>query len=128
MWTTAKEGSLVELLHVEQARMQARLAHNYDLLAVVRDHVYDGCQSIVAMRRRFAQPDPNRSGSDIWTMTPEQAERLASTAADTNVAIQGLLFRLRWSKVYEEGIVNNQPQADVKMMTINQERFEDQPR
>jgi hypothetical protein len=30
--------------------------------------------------------------------------------------------------VYEEGIVNNEPQADVKMMTINQERFEDQPR
>jgi hypothetical protein len=128
VWTTAKEGSLVELLPVEQARMQARLAHNYDLLAVVRDHVYDGCQSIVAMRRRFAQPDANHSGADIWTMTPEQAERLASTAADTNVAIQGLLFRLRWSKVYEEGIVNNEPQADVKMMTINQERFEDQPR
>jgi hypothetical protein len=80
------------------------------------------------MRRRFAQPDPKLSGTDIWTMTPEQAERLASTAADTNVAIQGLLFRLRWSKVYEEGIVNNEPQADVKMMTINQERFEDQPR
>ena len=128
VWTTAKEGSLVELLPVEQARMQTRLAHNYDLLAVVRDHVYDGCQSIVAMRTRFAQPDPSQSGGDLWTMTPEQAERLASTAADTNVAIQGLLFRLRWSKVYEEGILNNQPQADVKMMTINQERFEDQAR
>jgi hypothetical protein len=128
VWTTAKEGNLVELLPVEQARMQARLAHNYDLLAVARDHVYDGCQSVVAMRRRFAQPDPKQSGSDIWMMTPEQAERLASTAADTNVAIQGLLFRLRWSKVYEEGILNNEPAADVKMMTINQERFEDQPR
>jgi hypothetical protein len=30
---------------------------------------------------------------ELWTMTPDQAERLASTASDTKIAIQGLLFR-----------------------------------
>jgi hypothetical protein len=123
VWTTAKEGNLVALLPVEQSRMQARLAHNYDLLGTARDHVFDGCQSIVAMRKRFAQPAAG--GAELWTMTPDQAERLAAAAADTKIAIQGLLFRLRWSKVYEQGIVNGESAADIKMMTINQERFED---
>jgi hypothetical protein len=127
VWATAKEGNLVSLLPVEQSRMQARLAHNYDLLGAARDQVFSGCQTIVAMHQRFAQPSSNRSTPELWTMSPEQAERLAATAADTKIAIQGLLFRLRWSKVYEQGIVNGETAADTKMMTINQERFEDQP-
>jgi len=127
VWTTAKEGGLVVLLPVEQSRMQARLAHNYDLLSAARDVVFSGCQAIVAMRLRLAQPAATRGAQELWTMTPEQAERLAATAADTKIAIQGLLFRLRWSKVYEEGIVNGETAADVKMMTVDQERFEDPP-
>jgi hypothetical protein len=127
VWTTAKEGGLVPLLPVEQARMQARLAHNYELLGTARDQVANGCYAIVAMRKRFAQPDPNHRVNEIWTMTPEQAEHLASTASDTQIAIQGLLFRLRWSRIYEEGLLNGETAADVKMMTINQERFEDPP-
>lgn len=79
------------------------------------------------MRRRFAQPAATPGASELWTMTPDQAERLAATAADTKIAIQGLLFRLRWSKIYEQGIVNGESAADIKMMTINQERFEDPP-
>jgi hypothetical protein len=127
VWTTAKEGGLVALLPVEQSRMQARLAHNYDLLGTARDQVFNGCQAIVAMRRRFAQPAATLGAPELWTMTPDQAERLATTAADTKIAIQGLLFRLRWSKVYEQGILNGETAADIKMMTINQERFEDPP-
>jgi hypothetical protein len=125
VWTTAKEGGLVTLLPVEQSRMQARLAHNYDLLGDARDHAFNGCQAIIAMRQRFTQPVANPGAPELWTMTPEQAERLATTAADTKIAIQGLLFRLRWSKVYEQGILNDETAADIKMMTINQERFED---
>jgi hypothetical protein len=125
VWTTAKEGGLVALLPVDQSRMQARLAHNYDLLGAMRDVVFNDCQTIVAMRRRFAQPASTPEAAELWTMTSDQAERLAATAADTQVAIQGLLFRLRWSKVYEQGILNDESAADVKMMTINQERFED---
>jgi hypothetical protein len=127
VWTTAKEGNLVGLLPVEQSRMQARLAHNYDLLGAARDEVFNGCQTIVAMHQRFAQPAATHGAPELWTMTPDQAERLAATAADTKIAIQGLLFRLRWSKVYEQGILNGETAADVKMMTINQERFEDPP-
>ncbi len=127
VWTTAKEGGLVALLPVEQSRMQARLAHNYDLLGVARDQVFNGCQTIVAMRHRFAQPAATPGAPELWTMTADQAERLATAAADTKIAIQGLLFRLRWSKVYEQGIVNGETAADVKMMTINQEIFEDPP-
>jgi hypothetical protein len=127
VWTAAKESGLVVLLPVEQSRMQARLAHNYDLLGDARDHAFSGCQAIIAMRQRFAQPAATPVSPELWTMTPDQAERLAAAAADTKIAIQGLLFRLRWSKVYEQGIMNGETAADVKMMTINQERFEDSP-
>jgi hypothetical protein len=125
VWTTAKEGGLVSLLPVEQSRMQARLAHNYDLLGAARDVVFNDCEAIVAMCRRFAQPAATPGAPELWNMTPDQTERLAAAAADTKVAIQGLLFRLRWSKVYEQGILNGETAADIKMMTINQERFED---
>ncbi|HEX3968656.1 MAG TPA: hypothetical protein VHW70_11870 [Edaphobacter sp.] len=127
VWATAKEAGLVPLLPVDQARMQARLAHNYELLGAARDRVANGCNAISAMRKRFAQPDPNHPATEIWTITSGQAELLASTAADTQIAIQGLLFRLRWSRIYEEGLLKNETAADIKMMTINQEEFEDPP-
>lgn len=31
----------------------------------------------------------------------------------------------RWSRVYERGVLNGETAADVKMMTIDQEIFED---
>ena len=55
VWTTAKERALVPLLPVEQARMYARLAHNYELLADSRESVYRGCNAIASMQQRFAQ-------------------------------------------------------------------------
>lgn len=127
VWTTAKESGLVVLLPVEESRMYARLAHNYVLLAAMRDHVFDGCQGISALRKRFSKASPDGAGMEVWTMNAEQAEKLSETAAETQIAIQGLLFRLRWSMVYEQGLVNGESKADVKMMTVNQEQFEDQP-
>jgi len=127
VWTAAKESGLVILLPVEQSRMQARLAHNYDLLGDARDHAFNGCQTILAMRQRFAQPAASPGAPELWTMTSDQADRFAAAAADTKIAIQGLLFRLRWSKVYEQGIMNGETAADTKMMTINQEIFQDPP-
>ncbi len=124
VWATAKESSLVALLPVEQARMYARLAHNYDLLGVNRDEVYHGCSAIASMQHRLAKLSPD-SSSAIWTLTPSQAERLAQLAGDTRTAIKGLCFRLRWSDVYEQGILAGQTRADERMMSINQERFED---
>jgi hypothetical protein len=124
VWTAAQESGLVALLPAPQARLQARLAHNYDLLAGNREAVYEDCQAIVAMRQRLSAPG-SAGSDDTWTMTPEQAEKFAATAADTKVAIQALDFRLRWSKVYEQGIAHGESQADTDMMTMDQTRFED---
>ncbi len=60
-------------------------------------------------------------------MTAEQAEKFAATAYETEVAIEALLFRLRWSEVYEDGIVHGESKADINMMTVDQTRFEDPP-
>jgi hypothetical protein len=124
VWTAARESSLITLLPAEQARMQARLAHNYLLLSTARDHVYDGCETILALRQRLTQPSP-QGQSDLWTLTPDQADKLAAAAAETRVAIQALIFRLRWSQVYEDGIANGQTKADIRMMTIDQTPFQD---
>jgi len=126
VWTTAKESALVTLLPVEQARMYARLAHNYELLADNREDVYRDCSAISAMQSRFARPAPN-SPSLTWTMTPAQADRFAQAASDTRNAIQGLCFRLRWSDIYEQALVNGEVKADERMMKVDQSRFEDPP-
>ena len=126
VWTTAKESSLVSLLPVEQARMYARLAHNYDLLAVSREEFYRSCSGIGSMQHRFARLAPGASTA-VWTLTPEQADRLAQVASEARTAVKGLCFRLRWSDVYEQGILSGETRADERMMSINQERFEDNP-
>jgi hypothetical protein len=130
VWTTAKESGLTGLPPAEQGRMYARLAHNYDLLGAARDRVANGCDAIVAMQHRLARHTGDAGAGDaseVWTLTPEQAEELAKDAAQTQEAIQGLLFRLRWSDIYEEGIVRGENKADEKMMTVNQAQFEDSP-
>jgi len=124
VWTTARESSLVGLLPVEQARMYARLSHNYDLLAGSREEVYRGCGAIAAMQHRLGKTAAGGEGV-LWTLTSEQAERLAQTASETRTAIQGLCFRLRWSDVYEQGLLAGEPRADEHMMNIDQTRFED---
>lgn len=124
VWTTARESSLVGLLPVEQARMNARLSHNYALLANSREEVYRGCSSIAAMQHRLAKPAPGASAT-TWTLTTEQAERLAQVASETRTAIQGLCFRLRWSDIYEQGILEGEPRVDERMMNMDQTRFED---
>jgi hypothetical protein len=124
VWTTARESSLVGLLPVEQARMNARLSHNYALLANSREEVYHGCSEIAAMQHRLSKSAPNASAA-TWTLTPEQANRLAQVASETRTAIQGLCFRLRWSDAYEQGILDGEPRADERMMNMDQTLFED---
>jgi hypothetical protein len=108
--------------------MFARLSHNYDLLGDSRDEFYRNCSAIAAMQHRFARLSPAASApasTAVWTLSPEQAERLAQVASDARTAIKGLCFRLRWSDVYEQGILSDQSRADERMMRMNQERFED---
>ena len=126
VWTTARESGLVSLLPADQARFQTRLSHNYTLLAENRTKVYDGCQSLLAMRTRLAQPG-SPGTPDSWTMNLLQAESFAATAAQTKIAIQALLFRLRWSKLYEEAIIRGETRPDVRMMAMDQTSFEDAP-
>ncbi len=124
--TTARESGMVSLLPVESARMYARLDHNYALLAGDRDTVFRDCNIIVSMQHRLARLKP---GTQVfaWTLTPAQAELLAQTASLTKTGIQGMCFRLRWSDVYEQGLIDGETKADLNMMTMNQERFEDSP-
>ena len=126
VWTTAKESALVTLLPVEQSRMYARLAHNYLLLADNREDVYRDCSALSAMQSRFAHSNPGTTAL-TWTMTPAQADRFAQTASDTRNAIQGLCFRLRWSDIYEQALVDGEVKADERMMKVDQSRFEDPP-
>jgi hypothetical protein len=126
VWTTAKESALVTLLPVEQARMYARLSHNYLLLADNREDVYRDCSAISAMQSRFARSTPG-SPELAWTLTPAQADRFAQTASDTRNSIQGLCFRLRWSDIYEQALVDGEVKADERMMQVDQSRFEDPP-
>ena len=125
VWATAKESSLVGLLPVEQARMFARLSHNYDLLGDSRNEFYRQCSSIAAMQHRLARLSPASANTALWTLTPGQAEHLAQAASDARTAIKGLCFRLRWSDVYEQGILSGETRADQRMMAIDQVRFED---
>jgi hypothetical protein len=104
--------------------MYARLSHNYDLLAVSREEFYQRCSAIGSMQHRFARRAPGASTA-VWILTPEQANRLAQAASEARTAIKGLCFRLRWSDVYEQGILSGETRADERMMSINQERFED---
>jgi hypothetical protein len=104
--------------------MYARLAHNYELLADSREDVYHGCNAVAAMQQRFTHGSPNAQTLE-WMMSIEQADHLAQLASDTRNAIRGLCFRLRWSDVYEQGLVEAKDKEDQRMMTIDQTRFED---
>jgi hypothetical protein len=124
VWTAARESGLLVLLPAGQARMQARLAHNFQLLATARDRVSDGCEAVAALRQRLSQPGPDNV-LDLWTLTPDQAEKLSAAAAQTCVAFQGLMFRLRWSQLYEVGVAKGETKTDVRMMTMDQTQFQD---
>ncbi|MGA7156071.1 MAG: hypothetical protein WBY53_04455 [Acidobacteriaceae bacterium] len=124
--STARENGLITLLPVASARMYARLDHNYKLLADQRDTVFNDCNAIAAMQQRLALPTPG-AATLHWTLTPAQAELLAQTASNTEIGIKGLCFRLRWSDVYEQGLIDGETKADIHMMTIDQERYEDPP-
>jgi len=119
VWTTAKESNLVFLLPVGEARIYARLAHNYELLSGSRDHMAATCERVYAMQIRFAKNSPTTS-SEMWTMSAEQAGQLAEAAAAADVAMQGLMLRLRISLGYEEGILRGDRDADSLIRDANQ--------
>jgi len=105
VWTAARESGLTVLIPAREARVYARLAHNQTLLSGARDRVAGACDEIAALQQRLsvrAAGDAER----VWTLTPDQAEKLAETASQADVALKSLLFRLKTVQVCEEAILD----------------------
>jgi hypothetical protein len=115
VWVTARDASLIERLPVAEARMYSRLAHNNTLLAGVRDRMETACDAVAALQRRYATLSAD-GASASWTLTGEQAARLADVAAQADTALQALLWRLRWVLTFEEGILKGQTDVDQILM------------
>jgi len=117
VWTAARESGVAALIPATEARVYARLAHNQELLSGVRDRVAASCDEIASLEQRLSVRQAGAAGR-VWTLTPEQAEKLADAASRTEVAIKGLLFRLKTVQVSEEGILDDRLDGDKIMQMI----------
>jgi len=106
VWTAARESGLTALIPAPEARVYARLAHNLQLMSMARDKVATECDEIDAAQQRLSVVSPDAAGTRVWTLTPEQAEKLAETASRADIATKALLFRSRVVAVCEEAIVD----------------------
>lgn len=115
VWSTARDAGLLIRLPVEEARMYARLAHNYALQSSARDRFAAACERIDALHTRFAAQAADGSG-DVWSLNREHANEVAAAAADADTALRGLLWRTRWNLKFEEGILRGATNYDEVMM------------
>ena len=90
VWVTARDAGLIVRLPRAEARMYARLAHNYTLQAAARDGYATACEHVDSLHTRYASPTPDRM-ADVWLLNREQAEELAAAAAAADTALRGLL-------------------------------------
>jgi hypothetical protein len=117
VWATARDAGLIVRLPVEEARMYARLAHNYDLQGAARDRFATACERIDTLHTRYASAIPDKAG-DSWTMNREQANEVADAAAAADTALRALMWRTRFNLKFEEGIVHEAKNYDVVLMNI----------
>jgi hypothetical protein len=117
VWVTARDAGLIIRLPVEEARMYARLDHNYALQAAARDRLATACERIDALHTRYASTIPDKRG-DFWVMNQEQANEVADAAAAADSALRGLMWRTRWNLQFEEGIVRGAKNYDEVLMTL----------
>ena len=117
VWATARDAGLIIRLPVEEARMYARLAHNYALQATARDRFAFACERIDALHTRYASTTQDKTG-DTWIMNGEQANEVADAAAAADTALRGLLWRTRYNLKFEEGIVRRAKTYDEVLMTL----------
>lgn len=117
VWVTARDAGLIIRLPVEEARMYARLAHNYSLQAAARDHFANACERIDTLHTRYASTIPDKTG-DFWVMNREQADEVAGAAAAADSALEGLMWRTRWNLKFEEGIVGGARNYDQVLMNL----------
>jgi hypothetical protein len=111
VWSTAKESNLVYLLPVEQARIYSRLAYTFELLRLSRDNLAMACERVYAIQTRFAKRSPDGT-EESWSMSPDQAERLADAAAATDAATRGVILRLKYCLAYVEGFLRGDRNID----------------
>jgi hypothetical protein len=117
VWVTARDAGLIIRLPVEEARMYARLAHNYDLQAAARDRFAFACERIDTLHTRYASTTQDKTG-DTWLMNQQQANEVADAAAAADTALRGLMWRTRWNLRFEEGIVRGAKNYDEVLMTL----------
>jgi hypothetical protein len=117
VWVTARDAGLIIRLPVEEARMYARLAHNYDLQVAARDRFAFACERIDTLHTRYASTTQDKTG-DTWLMNQQQANEVADAAAAADTALRGLMWRTRWNLRFEEGIVRGAKNYDEVLMTL----------
>src|SRR5580704_1847391 len=111
VWVTARDAGLIIRLPVTEARMYARLAHNYSLQEAARDRFAFACERIDSLHTRYATPNPSNAG-DSWAVDREQANELADAAATADSALRALIWRTRWNLKFEDGIVHGAKNYD----------------
>jgi hypothetical protein len=107
VWVTARDAGLIIRLPVAEARMYARLAHNYVLQAAARDRFAYACERVDVLRTRYAD-----GVGTTWVLNGNQANELADAAATADSALRALLWRSRWNLKYEDGILRGARDAD----------------
>jgi hypothetical protein len=117
VWVTARDAGLIIRLPAEEARMYARLAHNYGLQEAARDRFAYACERIDSLHSRYASTIPDKTG-DSWVMNREQANEVADAAAAADSALKGLVWRTRWNLKFEEGIVGGAKNYDEVLMNL----------
>jgi hypothetical protein len=115
VWVTARDAGLIARLPVDEARVYARLAHNFALLASLRDRFESACDAMVALQTQYATMNAD-GASATWTLNAGDAQRLAAAAANADTLLHALLWRLRWNLVFEEGILRGQNDVDAILM------------
>jgi len=117
VWVTARDAGLIVRLPVDEARMYARLAHNYGLQEAARDRFAFACERIDALHTRYASTTPDKTG-ESWLVNQEQANEVADAAAAADSALKALIWRARWNLRFEEGIVDGAKNYDEVLMTL----------
>jgi hypothetical protein len=117
VWATARDAGLIIRLPVAEARMYARLAHNYALQESARDRFAFACERIDSLRTRYASPAPE-GAADIWVLGRAEANDLADAAAAADSALRALLWRTRWNLKFEDGIVRGARNYDDVLMSL----------
>jgi hypothetical protein len=118
VWATARDAGLIIRLPVDEARMYARLAHNYALQEAARDRFAAACERIDALHTRYASTLLGQTG-DSWAVDQEQANEVADAAAAADTSLRGLMWRTRWNLNFEEGIVHGAKNYDEVLMTLS---------